>query len=889
VAGAITITGQGGPGIGDNEGILIESGGQVTSTGTGVVAIPATITLNGTGGVGGGFGVDITGTGTRVTSLDGKIAITGQGGVSSGIMNQGILIEAGGQVTSTGTGTTAATITLNGTGSPGGGSCVDIKGMDSLVTSEAGNMTLTGQGGTGGGDNMGVLIEGGGQVTSTGTGARAAAITVTGTGQGTATGTGQNDGVHIRDTSRVASVDGAIQLTGTAGLGGNSISITLRDTSKVSATGSTPIIFRGDSMTLAGGTLVQAVAAVILDAGLNGRNSTITLAGTVRGTTVTVHGRSGNDALVIDYTAGASLPNGIGFDGTGSANSLTLSDANGPAAHTYTINATNLIRDGAAPLIYSQVQKATITGGDKADTFNVTPSAATAFFVNGGLPNPPELPGDTLQVDLTGTTNARLTRTFGPEGFAGSWTFGNRQPITFTGMETLIPNPGDEGLTTHVAVSLKVSAPTVAEGDALTYTLTVRNTSPIDARGVTLTLNLSAITSFTSASFSQGTATHTAGVVTANLGTVAAGASVTGTVVVRVIEDGMVTASTSVASTTADPDPTGHSDSTTLTATEPAVVITPMGVSGFELTALTNVTVATFTHAGAVEPTSAFSATIRWGDGMNSQGQVSLAGSSYTVQGSHTYSDEGSFLISIEVVHGGATTTATTNATVLEELLPDGTRGTANQRFVLEVYRDLLHRTISAQELPLFTAWVSYLDRHSRADLVMQFQTAPEFLVNQIQDLYQGYLLRAADPTGLNDALSLLQHGGSREQVGAGILGSVEYFRDRAASDANRFLDVLFQDLHRTPLTGSDRSAALQALTTTAGRSSFTVAAQNSDEYRNALVSDIYRRFLHRETDAVGLRNWPAALRQGVLTDQGVLASIIGDSTVSEFFNKTAP
>ena len=52
---------------------------------------------------------------------------------------------------------------------------------------------------------------------------------------------------------------------------------------------------------------------------------------------------------------------------------------------------------------------------------------------------------------------------------------------------------------------------------------------------------------------------------------------------------------------------------------------------------LTNFAVATFTHANGVEPASAFTATINWGDGKTSTGTITQSGTTYTVSGSHRY------------------------------------------------------------------------------------------------------------------------------------------------------------------------------------------------------------------------------------------------------------
>src|SRR5262249_14056497 len=87
----------------------------------------------------------------------------------------------------------------------------------------------------------------------------------------------------------------------------------------------------------------------------------------------------------------------------------------------------------------------------------------------------------------------------------------------------------------------------------------------------------------------------------------------------------------------------------TASVTEPAIVATAVGVSGFELSPLTAVTVTSFTHENGTEPASDFSATIDWGDGSNSTGTVVQQNVAYLVQGSHTYTDERAYAISIVI------------------------------------------------------------------------------------------------------------------------------------------------------------------------------------------------------------------------------------------------
>jgi hypothetical protein len=54
-----------------------------------------------------------------------------------------------------------------------------------------------------------------------------------------------------------------------------------------------------------------------------------------------------------------------------------------------------------------------------------------------------------------------------------------------------------------------------------------------------------------------------------------------------------------------------------------------------------------------VEPASAFSATINWGDGTTSPGAITESGTTYSVTGSHTYSGGGRHTISTTVTETG--------------------------------------------------------------------------------------------------------------------------------------------------------------------------------------------------------------------------------------------
>jgi uncharacterized repeat protein (TIGR01451 family) len=94
--------------------------------------------------------------------------------------------------------------------------------------------------------------------------------------------------------------------------------------------------------------------------------------------------------------------------------------------------------------------------------------------------------------------------------------------------------------------------------------------------------------------------------------------------------------------------PTGPTAEITVTS----AVDQPIAATGTAVTAtegaLFNGTVATFTDPDASSTASQYSATISWGDGSSSAGTVSgPAGGPFTVTGSHTYADEGTYSTSV--------------------------------------------------------------------------------------------------------------------------------------------------------------------------------------------------------------------------------------------------
>jgi glucose/arabinose dehydrogenase len=131
----------------------------------------------------------------------------------------------------------------------------------------------------------------------------------------------------------------------------------------------------------------------------------------------------------------------------------------------------------------------------------------------------------------------------------------------------------------------------------------------------------------------------------------------------------------------------------------------------------------------------------------------------------------------------------------------------ANQQFVAQVYRDLLHREADTAGL---AGWTSAVDHGAtRTQVVLQVESSAEYLDGVVQQLYSQLLHRAADPAGLQSAVTFLQSGGTDEQLAAALAGSAEYFQVRGGGSNDSFLIALYQDaLTRQPDAAGRRPSA---------------------------------------------------------------------------------
>jgi PKD repeat protein len=109
------------------------------------------------------------------------------------------------------------------------------------------------------------------------------------------------------------------------------------------------------------------------------------------------------------------------------------------------------------------------------------------------------------------------------------------------------------------------------------------------------------------------------------------------------------------------------SSSSTATVSIPALAVMTQPITATEGTAFSGqVATGTFT-SGISGP---FSATINWGDGTTTAGTVTTSGTSFMVNGSHTYAEEGNYSFTVTVSNtSGHSASSSSTATVADAAL----------------------------------------------------------------------------------------------------------------------------------------------------------------------------------------------------------------------------
>jgi ELWxxDGT repeat protein len=203
---------------------------------------------------------------------------------------------------------------------------------------------------------------------------------------------------------------------------------------------------------------------------------------------------------------------------------------------------------------------------------------------------------------------------------------------------------------------------------------------------------------------------------------------------------------------------------------------------------------------------------------------------------------------------------------------------TPNEKLVLRMYEDLLHRTADDAGL---AGWSGLLDQGvSATDVTRGIERSSEYRTQVVDAFYETLLGRGLDAGGQAAALDYLAAGGTLEQIRNSILASPEYFASHGHGTDDGFLHALYQDLLGRGIdpVGLQNWQSLMA----GGMSRATVVADigGSGESLRHEVDQAYVQMLHRAADPCGESGWADYLAAGHDVD-GLLAVL---TSSSEYF-----
>jgi hypothetical protein len=164
---------------------------------------------------------------------------------------------------------------------------------------------------------------------------------------------------------------------------------------------------------------------------------------------------------------------------------------------------------------------------------------------------------------------------------------------------------------------------------------------------------------------------------------------------------------------------------------------------------------------------------------------------------------------------------------------------------------------------------------------VLEIEQSPEYRTDQVNNAYEVYLHRAADPSGLQTGLSVLAYSGL-ELEQEFIAASPEFFQLQGSGTYNGWLTAIYQDALGRAVDQGGRAAFDYELSN--GLITLRQAAHiilTSQEYDQDLVNRYYAQFLRRSADPGGAVFWLNELLSGVPLEQ-VIAGFVGST---EYFN----
>jgi hypothetical protein len=266
-----------------------------------------------------------------------------------------------------------------------------------------------------------------------------------------------------------------------------------------------------------------------------------------------------------------------------------------------------------------------------------------------------------------------------------------------------------------------------------------------------------------------------------------------------------------------------------------------------------------------LQPNHTFPSALQVDCGDGTTEKFPLAAGTASFDETHAYAVLGTFTVTVTLVIGTGGGQGTRTVLV----------GSLHQRFVSQLYTDLLGRLVSPPEL---AAWAWLLDHGvPRAFIVTDIENSSEHRGRLVQDVYAQFLGRSAQQTEVVGWLLFLSGGGTLGQMKALVLGSDEYVVRRGGGSMDGFLQAVYGDvLHRT--AASVEIHAWEATRVTANaRGTIATAILDSPEADLLQAADLFPQFLRRPSTPAERQEFTLAFEDGLITEQAVALVLASD------------
>jgi large repetitive protein len=311
---------------------------------------------------------------------------------------------------------------------------------------------------------------------------------------------------------------------------------------------------------------------------------------------------------------------------------------------------------------------------------------------------------------------------------------------------------------------------------------------------------------------------------------------------------------------------------------DPAVVaVGSATISALEYRAFASQPVALFTDPGGGESATDYSATILWGDGSISPGQIVSSSGSFSVLASHPYSQFGVYRPTVTIHHDAAP-----DVTVSDTV---NVGAPATQLSALPItWREL---TVPVELSPLarlsftdsqMTALIGWGDGATSAGVI-----TPD-LVGSTGTVRGSHLYTEAG----NYTMTITIADGPQTTSQTFPITVMRELLPIANTDAGTptqyYVAEVYGDVLGRAVDGGGLQYWSNLLDRGAPRASVTNALLSSDEYlANFVIGPAYAKYLGRAADPAGVQYWISQMHRG-LTDQGLVAAL---ASSPEFFSNS--